>query len=232
MSITVIIPAYNEQEYIGLTLDSLWKLDRKPDEIVVVDGNSTDKTAVVAQDHGARVVTVEHRGIGFARQMGLKTAIGDIVAFTDADTIVPANWLTVIERTLTQGGVVCVFGSFRVPSGWWPYRLYVNRVQPIGNWLWWHILRMPMAPGQNTAFFKKTGLVVGGYPEDFKIAEDIEMARRLMTVGKLVYRPDLIVTSSGRRGKEGFAMISRIFKAFIYYFIFRQANRIGFPDIR
>lgn len=232
MTISVIIPAYNEEKILPETLDSLWKLSRIPDEVIVVNGGSTDKTAQVAKKHRARVLTVPHRGIGFARQKGLEAAAGDIVAFTDADTIVPGDWLTKIEKTLAAPGVVGMFGSFRVPGGWWPYRIYINYVQPIFNGVYWYLFRLPMAPGQNTAFLRKEGVQVGGYPEDFKIAEDIEMARRLMTIGKLVYRPDCIVVSSGRRGNEGLTMFTRIFKAFFLYFIFRKANKIGFPDIR
>lgn len=232
MTITVIIPAYNEEKYLPRTLDTIRALDRKPDEIVVIDGGSTDSTPQVAKAHGATVVTIPHRGIGFARQMGLEAAHGDIIAFTDADTVVPKNWLTKIEETLSRPGVVGVFGNFMVPDGWLPYRLYVNTIQQAGNWLWWHLLKVPWAPGQNTAFLRATGIAAGGYPVDYKIAEDIEMAKRLMKLGKLVYRPDLLVTSSGRRGNEGIGLLTRALKAFFYYFFFHSANKVGFPDIR
>ncbi len=232
MTISVIIPAYNEEKYLPRTLDSIHRLNRKPDEILVVDGGSTDKTASVAKAHGARVITIPHRGIGFARQKGLEAAKGDVVAFTDADTIVPDNWLSIIEATLSKKGVVGVFGNFIVPDGKLPYRIYVNTIQQVGNWLWWHVLRIPWAPGQNTAFIRTAGITVGGYPIDFKIAEDIEMARRLMKIGTLVYRSDLLVTSSGRRGNEGIGLLTRALKVFIYYFLFRRADIIGFPDIR
>lgn len=231
MTISVVIPSYNEENYLPRTLDSLKKLDRKPDEVIVVDGGSTDATVKVAREHGADVIIVPHRGIGFARDKGLNKAKGDIVAFTDADTIVPHDWLTKIEETLVQPGVVGVFGGFRVPDGWWVYRWYVNYIQPWLNqvYYWFGIY---MAPGQNMAFIRKTGLEVGGFPEDYKIAEDIEMVTRLRKKGKVVLRQDLIVLSSGRRGNEGPSMMVRIFKAFFLYFFFKKANRIGFPDMR
>jgi glycosyltransferase involved in cell wall biosynthesis len=231
MKISVIIPAYNEEKYLPVTLESLQKLDRKPDEVIVVDGASTDKTVEVAQKYGAIPITVEHRGIGYARQKGLEKATGDIIAYTDADTVVPHDWLTKIEESLTKTGVSCVFGTFRVPDGWLPYRFFVNVMQPINNqFLFW--LGVPMAAGQNIAFWKDKAVAAGGFPADYKIAEDIEMARRLSRQGKLIFRQNLIVTSSGRRGNEGFAMFTRAFKAFFLYFVFRRADKIGFPDMR
>lgn len=231
MTISVVIPAYNEEKSLPLTLDSLKKLDRQPDEILVVDGGSTDKTGSVAENYHARVLVVPHHGIGFARQQGLKAAASEIIAFTDADTLVPHDWLTKIEATLNQPGVVCVFGTFRVPSGWWAYRWYINLIQPVLNQIYYWF-GIPMAPGQNISFWKDKALAAGGFPEDFKIAEDIEMARRLMKIGRVILRQDLIVESSGRRGNEGIGLLVRTFKAFFIYFFYRRANKIGFPDIR
>jgi hypothetical protein len=89
-----------------------------------------------------------------------------------------------------------------------------------------------MAPGQNTSFWKQKAVEAGGYPENFKIAEAMEMARRLKKVGKITYRLDNYVTSSGRRGNEGFPLFARIVKVFWIYFTSRRADVIGFPDIR
>lgn len=231
MTITVIIPAYNEEKYIFQTLLSLQKLRRKPDEIIVIDGGSTDKTVEIVRKAGAKALIFPRRGIGYARQQGLKAAKSDIVAYTDADTEVPLNWLSIIEETLSLPGVVGTFGSFRVPSGWWFYRWYINYFQPTINRIcYW--FGLPMAPGQNIAFIRKVGLECGGFPEDFKIAEDIEMARRLMTKGKVILRNDNIVISSGRRGKEGIQLLIRPARAFFWYYLFRKANKIGFPDMR
>lgn len=231
MTISVVIPAYNEEKYLPRTLDSLKKLDRKPDEIIVVDGGSTDATAAIARKLGATVMTVAHKGIGFARDRGLEEAKGDIIAYTDSDTVVPHDWLTKIEETLSERGVVGVFGTFRVPDGWWLYRGFINYIQPWLNQMYFR-LGVPMAAGQNLAFLRKAGLAVGGFPEDYKIAEDIEMMTRLRKAGIVRMRADLVVLSSGRRGNEGFSMMTRVFKAFFLYFVFKKANKIGFPDMR
>lgn len=231
MKVSVVIPAYNEEKYLGATLESIQQLDRKPDEVIIIDGGSTDNTVEVAKRYGAIPITVPHRGIGFARQKGLEAASGDIVAFTDADTIVPHFWLTKIIESLSRPGVVGVYSEFSVPNGWLPYRLFTNVFQPIYIPIL-HFLGVSLAPGQNTAFWKQKALEAGGYPTDFKIAEDLEMARRLKKVGKLVYRWDNFVTSSGRRGDEGPPLLRRVFKAYTYYFFTKKADRIGFPDIR
>lgn len=231
MTISVVIPAYNEEKYLPRTLESLKHLTRQPDEVVVIDGGSTDKTVEAGKKYGARVVSVLHRGIGFARQKGVEAATSDIIAFTDADTLVPPDWLTKIEESLNQPGVAAVYSGFHVPDGWWPYRFFVNYLQPVSTFFF-HWIGLPMAPGQNTSFWKAKALTAGGYPTEFKIAEDLEMARRIRKVGKLVYRWDNFVTSSGRRGSEGFPLFVRIFKVFWIYFTTRRADKIGFPDIR
>jgi glycosyltransferase involved in cell wall biosynthesis len=231
MTISVVIAAYNEEKYLPKTLESLKNLERKPDEVIVVDSNSTDKTAEIARDHGAWVLETEKRGIGFARDKGLIASKGDIIAFTDADTVVPKDWLTKIEETLGGPGVVGVFGTYRVPDGWWVYKYYVNYAQPFLNKIYF-LFGIPMAPGQNMAFLRKVGIAAGGFPEDFKIGEDIEMAKRLMKKGKVISRDDLVVKSSGRRGDEGNKMITRVFKFMYYYVFFKKGNIVGFPDMR
>jgi len=114
MKISVVIPAYNEEEFLPLTIKSIHNLKRKPDEILVVDGDSTDKTREIARKLGVQVLKVEHRGIGYARQCGIEKASGDVIAFTDADTTVPTHWLTIIEETLSKKGVVGVFGVVKI----------------------------------------------------------------------------------------------------------------------
>jgi len=231
MTISVVIPAYNEEELLPKTLASLRKLDRKPDEIIIVDASSTDKTAEVAKKVGAIVITVPKSTIGFSRQKGLEKATGDIVAFTDADALLPPDWLTRIERALSKPGVVGYFGGFHVFDGPVMYKFFINMVQPIWNVILFALFRMPMATGQNMAFYRTLALDAGGFPENFRMAEDIEIARRMMTKGKIIFTQREYVQASGRRGFEK-GLLIRIIKVFFLYFLFRKADTIGFPDVR
>ena len=231
MKLSVIIPALNEEKYLPATLESIKKQDRQPDELIVVDGGSTDQTAEVARKFGASVLTVPTKGIGYARQRGLEIALGEIVVFTDADTVHPHNWLTRIEETFHRPGVVGVIGWYRVYNGWWPYRFAINIIQPpIFNLL--HIMGIPLAAGQNIAFLREVGLAVGGFPENYVYAEDTEMKRRLATRGKVILRNDIVVASSGRRGNEGLGMFFRVLWLTILYYLFHRGDQIGFPTIR
>jgi len=99
--ISLILPAYNEESLLPSTLASLrssfGKLLGDQMEIVVCDNNSSDRTASVAQQHGARVIFEPHNQIARARNTGARVALGDWLIFVDADTCVPAR---LAEQTL------------------------------------------------------------------------------------------------------------------------------------
>ena len=234
MKITIVIPAYNEEKYIGRTLESTKKLDKNgwDVDVLVIDGDSTDNTADVAKSFGARIKHEPHKGIGFARQHGIKHAEGDIIAFTDADTIVPKNWLRQHVEILQKPGVVFSYGTYRVADGYFPYYHYVNYVQP--HVLWWlhYVFGKPVAAGQNLAFWKEKALSVGGFDENIRVMEDTDLAIRMRKAGKVIFSPDLIVISSGRRSKEGWGFFIRNAISITQYFILGRRSLGGFPDYR
>ena len=97
MKISVVIPAYNEEKYLKQCLASLKKQEVKPDEIIVVDNNSTDKTAQIAKKFGVIVLKESRQGITYARNRGFDEAKYEIIARCDADTILPPNWIKRIK---------------------------------------------------------------------------------------------------------------------------------------
>ena len=74
MKVSVVIPAYNEEKYIVDCLKALSNQTIAPDEVIVVDNNSTDKTASLARQAGAKVITVLEPGITPARTAGFNAA--------------------------------------------------------------------------------------------------------------------------------------------------------------
>src|SRR5215510_10727190 len=90
-SISFIIPAYNEEQLLGRTLKAIDQAARplgEPVEVIVADDASTDRTAAIAREHGAHVVSVKCRQIAATRNAGARRAHGDLLVFVDADTIV------------------------------------------------------------------------------------------------------------------------------------------------
>ncbi len=94
---SVVVPAYDEEALLGACLGSLAAQTRTPHEVVVVDNNSRDRTAAIAREHGARVVTEPVQGIWPAAATGYDCATGDIVARCDADSVLPPDWVERIE---------------------------------------------------------------------------------------------------------------------------------------
>lgn len=234
MKISVVIPAYNEEKYIGRTLESINNLKKNSwhVEVLVIDGDSSDKTSEVARSYGAKVVHEPHKGIGFARQEGLKAASGEIVAFTDADTIVPADWLVKHISALKKPSVVCTYGGYRYSDGNFPLYHLFNYVAPIVVFLNYKLFYLPAASGQNLAFWREKGVEIGGFDQNLVIFEDTDFAIRMKKVGKVVYLPDVLIHSSGRRGKEGWRFYIRVLRAYFQYFILGRRKLERFPDYR
>ena len=105
--ISFIVPAYNEELLIGRTLAAIHAAAREvgePYEVIVVDDASTDGTATVAGQGGARVVPVHYRQIGRVRNAGARVATGGIFVFVDADTLITAVTLHATLAVLAAGG--------------------------------------------------------------------------------------------------------------------------------
>lgn len=234
MKISIVIPAYNEEKYVAKTLETICSLPKKnwEVEVIVVDASSTDQTEKIAKDFGARVINVAHRGIGFARQQGLMAAKGDIVFITDADTQVPSNWLTEHVASLSQEKVVLTFGGYRVYDGRRWYIFMFNHVYPFIIGILYKFFYWPISSGQNMAFWKDKALQIGGFDQKLLLMEDTDLSIRMKKIGKVVYLPDNLIYTSGRRGNEGFQYYLRYTKAFFQYYILRKRNLDIFPDIR
>jgi len=113
MDYSIIIPAYNEEQFLPKTLKSLQEsmlsLPGKG-EVIVVDNNSSDRTADMARRNGARVVFEPVNQISRARNAGARAAVGKFLIFIDADTIAPRALIETAIRTL-RTGKVCGGGS-------------------------------------------------------------------------------------------------------------------------
>ncbi len=173
--ISFIIPAYNEERLLGATLDALHAAGRalgEPYELVVVDDASTDQTALVAQRHGALLVTVAHRQIAATRNSGAREANGELFIFVDADTIVNAAVVRSAVQALRDGAVgggAAVQFDEAVP-------LYARLMMPV----FVRFFRAArLAAGCFLFCTRSAFLALGGFDEAFYGAEELVMSRAL-----------------------------------------------------
>src|SRR5512136_2312007 len=110
--ISVVIPTFNEEENIAQCLVSLTHqtVPRSDYEIIVVDGGSKDATCEIAGKYADRVFTQTSKKVGGARNDGVMASKGEIIATTDADCILPRDWISRIEKDFSMKGVVQVYG--------------------------------------------------------------------------------------------------------------------------
>jgi len=109
--ISVVIPAYNEEAYIRPCLDSLLAQEVLPKEIIVVDNNSHDQTATIAEAYQlVKVITESRQGIVHARNAGFNAANGDIIARCDADSILPPTWIKQLQEAFASGDIAAISG--------------------------------------------------------------------------------------------------------------------------
>lgn len=203
MNLSVVIPAYNEEKYIGGCLEELiTQAGNDIFEIIVVDNASTDRTAQVAKKYkGVKVVQEVRKGLTRARQAGLMAAKGDLVAYIDADTHIKPGWFHKVIREFEKNKrLVCLSA---------PYSLYdVSQWKRVAMWTYWNILAYPtymllmkyMVLGANFVARRSVLLKIGGFDETIEFyGEDTDIARRLHKIGKVKFLRKSLVTSSARR---------------------------------
>ena len=208
LKISLVIPAYNEEKYIGPCLEHVLLNSRgRFSEIIVVDSGSTDRTCEVANRYpGVHVVRDQKKGPNHARQLGLEASSGDLVAFLDADTWLSPNWIPAAEKFFAaHPGAVSISGPYRYYDGT-PYLRFLLWVS------WWvsapviYTLVGYMVLGGNFIAKRSALTAMGGFDTSIHFyGDDTDTARRLRAHGKVVFQMNFTNFSSCRRFKaQGF----------------------------
>ena len=225
MRFSIIVPAYNEAAYLGRALESLLHQDYNGRyEIIVVDNNSTDGTAAIADRYGVPVVKESLQGVCAARQRGVECARGEIIISTDADTTQPSDWLRTIDARFSESeGVVAVAGPCRYqdPSWWakaYPVLLFglVAKVYALTGFVFY-------VSATNIAVLRTA---FPGY--DLRLTQggdELDLVRRLRRRGQVSWERHNVVTTSARRLQRG--LLYNIFVTFfVYYLLAYWCNRL------
>lgn len=199
VSISVIVPALNEEKYIARCLESVCSQLSRGDEIIVVDNGSSDKTTEIAKSMGVEVINERRKGQSFAVRKGFSSANNSILARLDADTMACDGWVDSIKDHYNNANE----GSESLVALTGP--VYLKEFLP---------LRLGVHQGIAK---KKVGceVLVGGNEaltrvlwdrlkdkmsyDDKSYAEDVEMSIRIERLGGLVeFVPGMKVLTSAR----------------------------------
>lgn len=218
-SISIIIPACDEEKYIGKCLDKLLKIKAKSIyagklEIIVVNNNSKDRTRQVVEkyeDLGIILISESKKGAHHARQKGLSIATGNYIACLDADCIPDDNWINEAMIIFQDDNVVSIAGlcKFSKEKNWnWEWvptyiqKIFFPFIHTISR-----LLGMGGMMLQGNSWFRKEALdAIGGFDTSFEFwGDDARTVQQLSKLGgKMKYSTNvLVLTSSRRYAKKG-----------------------------
>jgi glycosyltransferase involved in cell wall biosynthesis len=199
-TVSAVIPAHNAAGTIARALQSVFTQTRIPDEIIVVDDCSTDRTCEIVcsfLQRGVTLLSTEHRkGAGAARNRGMAAATGDLVAFLDADD----QWLpSKTEKQLAMmvsdqrlAFVSCGANSIS-PNGTDLGDTYGRARVAAGSEAWKALLACNFIATPSVMTWRRALERMNGFDEAMKIGEDQDMWIRLALAGSLGYVPESLV---------------------------------------
>lgn len=203
MSISVIIPTYNEEPCIGVSIEAVAShSDGGVGEIIIADGGSSDATIDIASKARARVVVSPQKGRASQMNYGASVAEGELLYFLHADSIPPPNFDRLI---LDQAEVGCRAGCFQ---------LAFNRKHWLLDFYGWctrfdiDLFRF----GDQSLFIERELFnKIGGFREDHMLMEDQEIIERIREESTFRLLPEKVITSARRYEENGMLRLQLIF---------------------
>lgn len=197
MKVSVIVPAYNAEKYIGQCIKALLNqaYRREDYEVIVVDDGSTDKTADIIKNYHIRYIHQKNQGPAAARNNGVREAKGDIIFFTDSDCIATPNWIEEMLRPFKSPDIAAVKGAYLTNQ-----KEIIARLAQVEFEERFEMLKkaesIDMVDTYSAGFRRDIFLQMGGFDTSFPVAnnEDTDLSYRMSKEGfKMVFNPDAIV---------------------------------------
>lgn len=227
--VSVVVCSYNGARTLEACLTSLLQMDYPDYEVILVDDGSTDETPEIAEAF-PKVIRIRQKNMGLsaARNVGLKCARGEVIAYTDSDCMADKDWLYYLVGTLTSGDFVAVGGPNVSPpaQSWVQACVAASPGQPS------HVLlgdaEAEHIPGCNMAFYKWSLETIGGFDPEYRTAgDDVDVCWRLMDHGyRIGFSPSAVVWHHRRftirayfKQQEGYGEAEALlrFKHFVYF---------------
>ncbi|MGI4804813.1 MAG: TIGR04283 family arsenosugar biosynthesis glycosyltransferase [Janthinobacterium lividum] len=186
MTVSIIIPTFNEAENIGRLVHYLREnSDDNLVEIIVSDGSSTDKTVAIAKNAGAKVVKSPEKGRAWQINFGASMATGNLLYFVHADTIPPKSYLKDIVKAVQQGDQMGRYLSCYDSKSWLlKINALLSRIDTFAG----------MGGDQTLFITQELFEETGGFNDEMKIMEEFEFSARAREEGKykIILKPVLI----------------------------------------
>ena len=217
MRISIIIPTLNEEKQIERLIEYLRNDASRNfiEEIIVVDGNSSDQTVAKAQLLGVKVIECPQSSRAVQMNIGADHAQGDMLYFLHADTLPPALFARSINEAVADGYMA---GCFRLKFDWNHWLLNISG--------WFTRFSSPyLRFGDQSLFIiKRVFTKLNGFSEDLRLFEDQEIVQRIVKQGPFKVLPEVVVTSSRKYRKNGVCRLQ-----LVYFWIFLMYT-LGFSQ--
>ncbi len=203
--VTILIPTYNEEKALPETLASLARISPAPDEILIIDGGSKDRTVEIARAAGINAIAAPHKGRGAQINHGVEHAHGDVICVLHADSLLPSDAIAVIRKTMADDRIALASFTPRLagPKG-------TRWGSTFHNWIktWYApLLTRPLLFfkgvrllfGDHAMFFRrKHFLAVGGCDARLVVMEEADLCIKLVRFGRTKMVPRWVWTSDRR----------------------------------
>ncbi len=207
----MIIPVKNAARTIEQCLEALFDQSLKPQEVIIVDGHSTDGTVERAKKYPVKVFYQDYGAAGAARQIGLEHAEGEFVAFTDGDCIPGRDWLRHLHAGLGEG-IIGVGGRIEnIGDGLWTrsvnlaFSTFLGSGRSVQGRAFASQKYVRSISGCNSMYRRDDLLKAGGFNPDLSGADETELNARLLKHGRLLYVQKAGILHDHRRGLRQFA---------------------------
>lgn len=240
-SVTILIPALDEEAALPATIANVRNLDPAPDQVLLVDGGSRDATMALARDAGFDTLVSPRRGRSSQINLGVAEAQGEIVCVLHADTLLPTDAVAVIRDTLADPKTILASFTPRIagPGGTrWGTTLH--------NWAktWYapllfrphlFVRGVRLLFGDHAMFFRKAEyLAVGGCDPDCLVMEEADLCIRMAPLGRTRMVPRFVTTSDRRIAAWGPLKANYIYLKVGALWAFGARKRLAhyYPDVR